>query len=34
MVVCDPSRLRMLHTKQEEEASLVLREDSPEYGEK
>jgi len=34
MVVCDPSQLRALLAKQEEEVSLVLREDSPEYGEK
>ena len=34
MMVCDPSRLRALLAKHEEEVSLVLREDSPEYGEK
>lgn len=34
IAVCDPSRLRALLAKQEEGESLVLREDSPKYGEK
>lgn len=33
-VVCDPSSLRALLANQKEEESLMLREDSPEYGKK